>query len=155
MTDTGSVPYPGSVPGSQSLVDSSGNGNTGIAVGGVDPRSDRADHAWHSSAISLDGSTGYVETTNSYADPGGFSVVAWFKTTTTSGGTIVGFDSSQNNETANPNQSDRLLWMDNTGHLVWGVYNGATDEITSPSAYNTGAWTMVVAEVGSSGRSST
>jgi hypothetical protein len=38
-----------------------------------------------------------------------------------------------------------------TGHLVWGVYNGAVDEVTSPSVYNLGAWTMVVAEIGSGG----
>ena len=80
---------------------------------------------------------------------GGLSVVAWFKTTTTSGGTIIGFDNLQNN--SNPGQSDRLLWMDNTGHLVWALYNGGNDEITTPAAYNTGAWVMVVAEVGSSG----
>jgi hypothetical protein len=151
LTDTGAVAYAGTVPGSQSLVDSSGHANTGTASGGVTLGASGPTTLGTSSAISLDGSTGYVETTNSYADPGGFSVVAWFKTTTTSGGTIIGFDSNQNNETALPNSTDRLLWMDNTGHLVWGVYNGAVDEITSPSAYNTSAWFMVVVEEGSAG----
>ncbi len=151
LTDTGSALYPGTVPGTQTLADASGNGNTGTASGGVSFAAPGPTTLTGSLGLSFDGSTGYVETTNSYADPGGFSVVAWFKTTTTSGGTIVGFDSSENNESGNPNYSDRLLWMDNTGHLVWGVYNGAVDEITSPLAYNTGAWFMVVVEEGSTG----
>jgi hypothetical protein len=41
--------------------------------------------------------------------------------------------------------------MDNAGKLVWGVYPGAVDEITSPLAYITGAWFMVVVEEGSAG----
>lgn len=151
LSDTGSVPYTGNVPGTESLVDSSGHGNTGTALGGVTLGASGPTTLGTSSAISLNGSSGWVETTNSYADPGvgGLSVVAWFKTTTTSGGTIIGFDNLQNN--SNPGQSDRLLWMDNTGHLVWALYNGGNDEITTPAAYNTGAWVMVVAEVGSSG----
>ena len=151
LSDTGSVPYAGNVPGTESLVDSSGHGNTGTALGGVTLGASGPTTLGTSSAISLNGSSGWVETTNSYADPGvgGLSVVAWFKTTTTSGGTIIGFDNLQNN--SNPGQSDRLLWMDNTGHLVWALYNGGNDEITTPAAYNTGAWVMVVAEVGSSG----
>ncbi len=152
LTDSGSVPYPRTVPGTETLADSSGNANTGTASGGVTFGASGPTTLGTSSAISLDGSTGYVETANSYAHPGGFSLVAWFKTTTTSGGTIIGFDSSQNNETGNPNSSDRLLWMDNTGHLVWGVYdNSATDEITTTAAYNTGAWFQVVLEEGTAG----
>ena len=149
LNDTGSVPYTGNVPGTESLVDSSGHGNTGTALGGVTLGASGPTTLGTSSAISLNGSSGWVETTNSYADPTGFSVVAWFKTTTTSGGTIIGFDNLQNN--SNPGQSDRLLWMDNTGHLVWALYNGGNYEITTPAVYNTGAWVFVVAEVGSLG----
>jgi hypothetical protein len=152
LTDTGSVPYPATVPGTQTLADSSSHANTATASGGVSFGATGPTSLGTSSGIALDGSTGYVQTANSYANPGGFSLVAWFKTTTTSGGTLIGFDSSQNNETGNPNSADRLLWMDNTGHLVWAVYdNGVTDEITTPLAYNTGAWYQVVVEEGSAG----
>ncbi len=152
LTDSGSVPYPGTVLGTETLADSSGNANTGTASGGVSFGASGPTTLGTSAAIGLDGSTGYVETANSYADPSGFSLVAWFKTTTTSGGTIIGFDSSQNNESGNPNYSDRLLWMDNSGHLVWGLYdNSATDEITTTAAYNTGAWFQVVVEEGTTG----
>ncbi len=152
LTDSGSVPYPATVPGTETLADSSGNANTGIASGGVTFGASGPTTLATSSSISLNGSSGYVETTSSYVNPSGFSLVAWFKTTSTLGGTIIGFDSSQNNETGNPNYSDRLLWMDNTGHLVWAVYdNSVTDEITTTAAYNTGAWFQVVVEEGSTG----
>jgi hypothetical protein len=152
LNDLGSVPYMGTVPGAQTMVDSSGNANTGTAVGAVALRASGPATMGTSYAISLDGSSGYMGSTTPYSDPEGLSVVAWFKTTTTSGGTIIGFDSSQNNVSSIPNYSDRLLWMDNAGHLVWGVYdNYVTDEITTAAAYNTGAWVMAVAEVGSSG----
>jgi len=147
FTDTGSVPYPNAPPGTQDLVDSSGHSNTGTAVGGVTVGAAGPTTLAGSSGLSLDGSTGYVETTTSYTNPGGFSIVAWFKTTSSSGGTIIGFDSSV--DTSTPTDSDRLLWMDNTGHLVWGIDDaGVKDEITSPSVYNTGLWFMVTVEEG-------
>ena len=152
LNDPGSVSYEGSVPGattSTTLADASGNGNTGTAEGGSTLGATGPTALGVSSAVALNGSTGYVQTTNSYANPEGFSLVAWFKSSSTSGGTIMGFANVQGNGT--PAEWDRLLWIDNTGHLVWGVYNNAFDEITSPSAYNNGAWHMVVAEVGSSG----
>jgi hypothetical protein len=152
FNDSGSVPYLGAVPGDQTMADSSGHADTGTAVGNVALRASGPTTIGTSYAISLDGSSGYMGSTTAYSDPEGFSVVAWFKTSTTSGGTIVGFDSSQNNVTSIPNYSDRLLWMDDTGHLVWGIYdNSVTDELTTGAAYNTGAWVMAVAEVGSSG----
>ena len=86
-----------------------------------------------SSSISLNGSSGYVGTTSSYVNPAASPWSLGSRRPPDLGGTIIGFDSSQNNETGNPNYSDRLLWMDNTGHLVWAVYdNSVTDEITRP-----------------------
>ena len=102
-----------------------------------------------SSAVSLDGSTGYVETTNSYANPEGFSLVAWFKTSSTSGGTIMGSPTSR--ATA-PRPNGIASCGSTTPDTSYGVSTTTPfDEITSPSAYNNGAWHMVVAEVGSSG----
>jgi hypothetical protein len=145
FTDTGSVPYPYAPPGTQDLVDSSGHSNTGTAVGGVTVGATGPTALGTSSAISLDGSTGNVQTVASDSDPFNFSLIAWFKTTSTSGGTIIGFDSSE--DTSTPASSDRLLWMDNTGHLVWGIDDaGVKDKITSTSAYNTGTWYMVAVE---------
>jgi hypothetical protein len=152
LNDTGAVPYEGSVPGagaSTSLVDASGNANTGTAEGGVTLGATGPASLGTSLAIALNGSTGYVETAKSYSNPQVFSLVAWFKTTSASGGTVMGFDNVQGNGT--PTDYDRLLWVDNTGKLVFGVYTGTEEEVTSTSAYNNGAWHMVVAELDASG----
>ncbi len=151
LNDLGTTPYEGSIPGvaaSTTLVDASVNANSGTAQGGVTLGS--SGPAGFPSALALNGSTGYVQTTNSYSNPEGISVVAWFNSSATTGGTILGFTSSQG--TTAPSSSDRLLWLDKSGKLVWGVKNGTASEITSPTAYNDGAWHMVVAEIGSSGQ---
>jgi hypothetical protein len=43
----------------------------------------------------------------------------WFKTTTTSGGTLIGFGNSQ---TGVSGSTDRQILMSNTGQLHFGVY---------------------------------
>jgi len=155
LNDSGLVQYLGSIPGgtaSTTLVDSSGNGNTGTAEGGVTLGA-AGPTTLGGNAISLDGSTGWVQTTNSYSDPEGYSAVAWFKTSTTTGGGIMGFTNVQGNGSyAN---RDRQIWIDNSGHLVFGVYNPSYEEVnstqTTSKTYNDSSWHMVVAEIGSSG----
>jgi Concanavalin A-like lectin/glucanases superfamily len=153
LNDSGSVAFTGTVPGASAttLTDASGNGNTGTAEGGLTlGSSGPTSLGATANAIALDGSTGYVQTTTSYANPEGTSEVAWFKTSTTTGGSIMGFTNVQSNGT--PGTWDRTIWIDNTGHLVFGTYNGATDEVTSPSTYNNGQWHLVVAEIGAAGQ---
>jgi hypothetical protein len=149
LGDSGSIPYEGSIPGetaSTTLADASGNGDSGTAQGAV--TLGMSGPSALGSGISLGGSSGYVQTANSYANPEGFSIVAWFKTT--SKGTIIGFTNAQG--TSGQSDADRMLWVDDSGKLVWGVYAGSTQEITSPSSYNNGQWHMAVAELGSSGQ---
>ncbi|RYZ32103.1 MAG: LamG domain-containing protein, partial [Propionibacteriaceae bacterium] len=80
--------------------------------------------------------------------PDTYSSEAWFNTTTTSGGKIVGFGDSQLNQSSN---YDRHVYMDNAGHLIYGVYNGGTRTIQSSGTYNDGQWHQVVAELSSAG----
>src|SRR3954447_17139088 len=80
--------------------------------------------------------------------PNVFSVAAWFKTTSTSGGKIVGFGDSQ---TGTSNNYDRHVYLDNSGHVVFGVYNGTTYTIASPSTYRDGSWHQVVATLSGNG----
>jgi hypothetical protein len=153
LNDSGSVPFTGTVPGAPSttLTDASGNGNTGTAQGGVTPGSTGPPTLGAgTNALALDGSTGYAQTTTAYANPQGLSEVAWFKTSSTTGGTIMGFTNLQSSAT--PSTWDRTVWIDNTGHLVYGTYNGATQEVTSPGTYNNGLWHFVVAEIGATGQ---
>jgi serine protease AprX len=143
LNSAGVTPYSGPT----SLADASGNANTASVEGGVTLG---AGGPLGGSAISLNGSTGWAETTNSYTNPEGFSVVGWFETSTTSGGSIIGFSNNKGN--GSQSEWDRQLWIDNSGKVVWGVYPGSTQEVTSPAAYNNGAWHMVVAEIGSAGQ---
>jgi hypothetical protein len=152
LNDSGSTPYTATVPGeATTFTDASGNGNTGTGEGGLTTgTSGPTSLGATADAIALDGSSGFVQTTTSYNNPQGLSEIGWFKTSSTSGGTIIGFTNLQSNAT--PTTWDRTIWIDNTGHLVFGTYNGATQEVTSPSAYNNGLWHFVVAEIGPTGQ---
>ena len=86
--------------------------------------------------------------TTQYTDPHPLTITAWFKTTV--GGTIIEYTNIQTGLTGNTTW-DRHIWVDGTGHLVWGVWNGADDQITSPGTYNDGTWHQVAASVGPTG----
>lgn len=77
-----------------------------------------------------------------------FTAEAWIKTGTTSGGKIIGFG---NSASGNSSSYDRHVYMDNSGHLTFGVYTGNTQTITSAASYNDNQWHHVVATLGSNG----
>ena len=77
-----------------------------------------------------------------FSNPTVYSEEAWFKTTTNRGGKIIGFGNSQ---TGNSGSYDRHVYMQDDGRLVFGVWTGQTNTITTPSAYNDGDWHHVVA----------
>ncbi len=90
-----------------------------------------------------------VTTTTSQNTPNNISVLAWFKTTTTTGGVIVQFNNTQ---TGSPGDYDRHLYMQNSGLLTWGVYPGSVKVVTSTSALNDGNWHLAIGTIGSSGQ---
>ena len=94
-------------------------------------------------------STGFMATQNATAAPQTFSAEFWFSTTTKAGGRFIGFGSAKTGTSA---VQDRLVYMDTTGRLNFGVTHGATSRrVTSPSAYNDGRWHHVVASMSTSG----
>jgi large repetitive protein len=152
LNDSGAVPYEGSAPNataSTTLADYSSNSDTGTAVGGLTMGA-TGPTTLGASGLALNGSSEYVQTAKSFTNPEGFSVAAWFKSSSTTGSTILGFTNSQANGA--PAQSDRTLWIDSAGNLIWEVNSGSVSELTSPSTYNNGLWHFVVAEIGSSGQ---
>ncbi|PZR54413.1 hypothetical protein DNL40_04900 [Xylanimonas oleitrophica] len=80
--------------------------------------------------------------------PGTFTLEAWFRTTTTRGGKIVGFGSSP---TGDSGSYDRHVYMTDGGQLVFGVYPGRVQTVSSSAAYNDGAWHHVAATLGPDG----
>ena len=100
-------------------------------------------------ASTFDGSgNGFFASPNSQQGPNTFSTEAWFKTTTTSGGKIVGFG---NSPTGNSNNYDRHTYMDGSGKVIFGVYNGSTSTIRSAQSYNDGQWHQAVASLSPAG----
>ncbi|MBA8792666.1 PKD repeat protein [Friedmanniella endophytica] len=126
--------------GGNDLTLSSGvtNGKAGAISGSTD------------TAAGFDGTAnGVAVGRNPQTAPDTFSAEAWFNTTTTSGGKILGFGSSST--TANSGSYDRHVYMDNAGHLVFGVYPGSVQVLTTSKTYNDGSWHHVVAELSPAG----
>ena len=104
----------------------------------------------HSGTASrFDGSaTGYAVTDTAQPSTDTFSVEAWVKTTSTTGGKIVGFGDSR---TGTSSSYDRHVYMDGSGKIWFGVYPGGVRTVNSSTSYNDGPWHQVVATLGSAG----
>jgi trimeric autotransporter adhesin len=92
--------------------------------------------------------TGFVATNNATTAPDSFTVEAWVNTTSVRGGKIVGYGDNSNGNSTN---SDRHLYMDNAGHVLFGVNNSALSTLQSPAVYNNGQWHHLVASLGAGG----
>jgi PKD repeat protein len=99
---------------------------------------------------SAGGSSPKAYTTTAQAHPKTVSVEAWVKTTTTSGGRVVGFgDSSSGTSTTAGN--DMVLYLDNTGRVNFGLNNGTWRSVTSAKSVNDGQWHHLAATADGSG----
>ena len=94
------------------------------------------------------GATGFGPTPADEAAPDTFTVETWIKTTTTSGGKIIGFG---NSATGNSSNYDRHVYMDNDGRIWFGVHPGGVRTVNSSAAFNDGQWHQVTASLGSNG----
>lgn len=92
-------------------------------------------------AVSLAGQGRLVSGGVALTDPTTFSLELWFKTTTTAGGKLIGFESTRNATSAS---YDRHVLMRPDGRLVYGAWSGSSLTITSPKAYNDGQWHHLV-----------
>ena len=96
-------------------------------------------------ATAFDGRRGLVTSKRKVTAPAAFSIEGWFKTTTSTGGLLAGFGSSQVRLSSS---YDRHVYMMNDGQLVFGVSNGKPETIETPDVYNDGHWHYVVATFG-------
>ena len=102
-------------------------------------------------SVAFDGSTGWAETLSQVATPGPqtFSIAAWFKSSAASG-SVISYTSTQSNTT--PTSFDRMIWLDSSGHVVFGIRpTGGTFEVSSSATtahdYADSAWHYVVVTV--------
>ncbi|MBF4616275.1 LamG domain-containing protein [Curtobacterium sp. VKM Ac-1376] len=133
--------------GSRTATDWSGRGANGTYQGTMTAAtpSPNACPRDAGSAYVLNGSTSYVSTPRSYANPTTFSEEVWFKTTV-AGGQLIGFGSSQ---TGGSGRHDRKLYLNTSGQLSFGAYSGTTQVITSPKSYTDGTWHHAVSTMSS------
>ena len=102
-----------------------------------------------STAMTFGGtSSSYARSGATEAGTSTVSVEAWFRTTTTTGGKIVGFGNGASGQSSS---YDRHVWMADDGALSFGVYPQTPRVVTTPGAYNDGAWHHVVATLGVTG----
>jgi PKD repeat protein len=94
-------------------------------------------------------STTRAYTTVQDSPPDVFTLEAWFRTTATTGGKIVG---RGNRNDRNSSKADRQLYLDNAGHVLFGVKPNATRQVvTSPATYNDGRWHQAAASLSPAG----
>ena len=125
--------------------DTTGNGATGTYSGGVTFGVTGAVTGTTDKAVTTNGTTGLVSSVTKVTRPPAFSEELWFKTTTTSGGKLVGLGSSA---TGLSTTVDSQVVMLNTGQLRFTAGAGV---ITSTKTYNDGAFHHVVGTQGPSG----
>jgi PKD repeat protein len=81
--------------------------------------------------------------------PDVFTLEAWFRTTSTTGGKIIG---RGNRNASNSNKMDRHLYLNNAGQVVFGVKPTQTRQVvTSAGSYADGGWHHTVANLSPSG----
>ena len=79
--------------------------------------------------------------------PDVFTLEAWFRSTSTTGGRIVGWEAPGRNAKA-----DRHVYLDDAGHLLFGIKPDANRvSIASPNSYNDGDWHQVAATLSPEG----
>ncbi|RMB58146.1 PKD domain-containing protein [Tessaracoccus antarcticus] len=91
---------------------------------------------------------GNAFSTINFVGPNAYSLETWFRTTTTSGGKLIGLGDAQTGGSSN---YDRHVYMQNDGKLVFGTWSGQTNTIFTASPLNDGLWHHVVATQDASG----
>jgi PKD repeat protein len=79
-----------------------------------------------------------------------YTVEAWFNTTTTRGGKIVSFGTSQSG-TSSSSQTDHALYMDNSGRINFGSRQNSNQVLVSGAGLNNGQWHHAVGVVTNNG----
>lgn len=108
-----------------------------------------------STAAQLDGVDDYAYSDQLRPGPASYTIETWFNTGTTSGGKIVGFGNGRpktnSGAYAQSSSYDRQVYMENSGRIEFGVYNGGIQTIRTAASYNDSKWHHLVATQGSAG----
>ncbi|MFC6878195.1 MULTISPECIES: LamG-like jellyroll fold domain-containing protein [Actinomadura] len=95
-------------------------------------------------AVRFDGTAKGTSASGPAPTPGAFSVETWVKTTSASGGKLIGYEERPD---GTGRQHDRQLYLTGDGRAVFGVYPGAVKTVRSGPGLNDGKWHHVVGTV--------
>jgi hypothetical protein len=90
-----------------------------------------------------------VETPSTVTPPASYTELAWFKTSASTGGGLIGFQTATIPTGSTNSSHDRILWVSNSGRVYAGADSGI--EAGSSAAYNDGAWHLAAATLSSAG----
>ena len=144
---------------STTAIDTSGNGRTGTynstwtknQTGAlVDQTPNLAVKEGNAAAPAANTSCVYTTSTTGMATPGPmvYSEVIWFKTTSTTGGKLIGLENNRtgvSDSASAGGQYDRMIYMDADGELWFGVYDNTEIVTHSQAGLNDGNWHMAAA----------
>jgi signal peptidase I len=139
--------------------DTSGNGRTGtynstwtknVTGALVDQTPNIAATETNAAGRAANTSCVYTTSATGMATPGPmvYSEVIWFKTTSTTGGKLIGLENNRTGVSDSSNgggQYDRMIYMDPTGELWFGVYDNTEIVAHSQAGLNDGKWHMAAA----------
>jgi len=129
--------------------DFSGGGTPGTQAGTVTRNQSGA--VTGNAAMQFNGSSAMVVAQQAWNAPKAYSAEVWFKTTSKSGGLLIGFGNTTSSLSSTGNNFDRHIVMRSDGKLSFGVRAASQVSIVSPQAYNDGQWHHAVATQGPDG----
>ncbi|WP_374311546.1 PKD domain-containing protein [Microbacterium sp.] len=120
-------------------------GNNAVMSSGVSTNTDDALANEANGSAVFNGSSSGLARSSSVTPVGtSFATELWFKTSTSSGGKLVGYGNATSGSSSNP---DRHLYMRNNGALVFGVWQGSNRTIESAATYRDNQWHHAVAQL--------
>jgi hypothetical protein len=125
------------------VADSSGHGATGSYRSGLTYGATGALAGDPDTAVTSPGTSGIAYANASTAGPTTYSLEVWFRSTSTSGGKLIGLEDVQ---VGWGSRIDRQLYLTNAGRIAYGIVSGGTRRVVeSPASYTDGSWHQVVA----------
>ena len=139
--------------GGTTVSDTSGNSRTGtLSTVGIARGVDGAILRDSSTAMRFDGISGCIAAGTTHANPTTFTLEAWFRSSSSDGGPIVGFDGTTAAASGAPTTYDRQVFLTSAGNVAFGMKTASSVTVTSPGVYNDGQWHHVAATFGAGGQ---
>lgn len=130
-----------------SYADNSGNARPTVVTNGTTLSFGPNRFGKPSSALVLTGQAGVVGVNTQIATPGPnqFTIGTWFRTSSTTGAKLIGYQGNINGTTGN---YDRQIYMSNSGQLYFGVNSNGVVAVNTTATFNDGNWHHVAASLG-------